>query len=117
MARCAICNKDIDSGLVVDAECLKRAKVLPCMVGDTLYYIAPKPEHFSNKQYQPRIEKYEVIRLSIGQKGFTSIQALQLFGFGLTKMFTSSQIGKEIYFSPEEALKALQEVLPDGSNI
>lgn len=76
---------------------------LPCKLSDELYCVfsPPHPANPANKG-KWYMNKFEVARFHYGVKGLS----IEMYGYGTVSV---NQIGKTVFFTKEEAEKALSE--------
>ena len=76
---------------------------LPCKLGDELYcvYSPPRPANPADKG-KWYMNKFEVARFHYGVKGLS----IEMYGYGTVSV---NEIGKTVFFTKEEAEKALKE--------
>jgi hypothetical protein len=73
----------------------------PCKVGDTLYVIS----RMKDNRILPFISQYEATSIAIKKKSIVVYHEMD----GYIKLFKSTDFGKTVFLTKEEAEKALEE--------
>ena len=99
MARCAICGKVAQSGLVVDKKCLDRVIILPVPIGSKVYMPYRYPELDSTVD-----EGVEELILT----GYVKEGDREFYIMSVDGKSTDDILCNELFTTYEEAAKALE---------